>query len=519
MAVTREQKWDTAEIPLATPLLKRLYAADNSKDVIMTNTIAHQYTNPDRVIVERRASFNTAQTLTSAHTSSPAYSLIASNALLSSATPTLLALAKDNSSTSTVRLMQLQSGAWATLSTFATTAALGAPSAVTTLGPTRLTEGFSGTTPAVFFRLEDQGSGDNRGFYYPQGGSITEITDVDFPATASMGEFAYVDGYLFILTSDGRIYNSDLNDVTAWDGSYITTNFRPDAGVTIARYKNKVVAFGTNSMEFFEIVGTASGTPLQRNVELSQAIGIGQSISGTVTGFERAHLVTNNTIFWIANLDGQRGTAIYYLDNFTPVKLTTVEHETVFADDPLVTIAGLIQYGNTPYLVVTTVGNALYLISLTTKLMHKWTLFGDTDAAAANLQFVGLGNDLYINYSNQTIHKLPFTRDSSTWSNANSWQDISTAYTTTIQLPKLNLGTTKRKRLNKLSLKNHIGASVSVSWSDDDGATFSTARTLASGQVLSQCGAFRERIFKFTTASTEPFSASGVELQYTKFSS
>ena len=94
-------------------------------------------------------------------------------------------------------------------------------------------------------------------YYYPDGGSMTQISDGDFPST-NIGTFAHMDGYAFIMTSGGDIYNSDLSSISAWTSTnFISAQNSTDQGVGLMRYKNLILAFGTESCEMFWNAGNA----------------------------------------------------------------------------------------------------------------------------------------------------------------------------------------------------------------------------------------------------------------------
>lgn len=102
---------------------------------------------------------------------------------------------------------------------------------------------------------------------------FAKIIDADFP-TDPTGPMAEMDGYLFIATKTGRLYNSDLNSVTSWAAdSYITANAFTDGGIACIKRKNKIGFFGTSSLEWFYNAGNPSGSVLSRSPGDSLNIG------------------------------------------------------------------------------------------------------------------------------------------------------------------------------------------------------------------------------------------------------
>ena len=121
---------------------------------------------------------------------------------------------------------------------------------------------FTGTASVVI------ASSNSTAWFYPTAGALTQITDAQYPGQASrttVGNFVAMDGYLFIMDTTGRIYNSERVSIANWDGSYIEPTYNhPFDGVGLARHHNTVVAFGKSSLEFYKNAGTQDGSPLGR---------------------------------------------------------------------------------------------------------------------------------------------------------------------------------------------------------------------------------------------------------------
>ncbi|HCZ48976.1 MAG TPA: hypothetical protein DCZ11_08220, partial [Gammaproteobacteria bacterium] len=63
---------------------------------------------------------------------------------------------------------------------------------------------------------------------------LTTVSDVDYPAATVPGVVT-LDGYTFVMDADGTIYNSDLEDPTAWDSlNFINAEIEADDGVALA---------------------------------------------------------------------------------------------------------------------------------------------------------------------------------------------------------------------------------------------------------------------------------------------
>lgn len=102
------------------------------------------------------------------------------------------------------------------------------------------------------------------------------IQDADMPGnngTSITRGGASLDGYFFLCDIKGQIYNSDLNDITAWSGDFLTAEREADIGVYLGRHHDSIVYIGTRSIEFFFNAGNESGSPLARRQDVSYRVG------------------------------------------------------------------------------------------------------------------------------------------------------------------------------------------------------------------------------------------------------
>ena len=138
----------------------------------------------------------------------------------------------------------------------------------------------------------------------------------NFPTTTS-SSVKTLNGYIFVCVN-GDIYNSDLDLPDSWNTSdFISTEVYPDDIVALAKYKNYLVAFGTNTIEFFYDAANTSGTPLARQEGILHNIGcVGQ---GMVIDNE-------DKVFWISQTSAQTY-SLWTLDKFEAKKLSTPEQD------------------------------------------------------------------------------------------------------------------------------------------------------------------------------------------------
>lgn len=164
----------------------------------------------------------------------------------------------------------------------------------------------------------------NRGWFIDESSpeTVIEITATDFPPNQTptlqlAGGAVSLDGYLFVMTTDGRIWNSNLNDPTAWTAiDFLTADVSPDGGVAIVKHHNHVCAIGTSSIEFFYDAGNPVGSPLQLRQDISFLTGAVEFNAISTTG--------ENIIFLGREATGTIG--LYRLESF---KLRRVSNDSI----------------------------------------------------------------------------------------------------------------------------------------------------------------------------------------------
>jgi len=171
----------------------------------------------------------------------------------------------------------------------------------------------SGTANVV--AISDNASGRT---WYWNGSALTEITSTNFPpkqtpALTITGNAVHMDGYMFVMCTNGDIWNSDLNSLSAWSAtSKITANRSPDAGVGLARMQDLIVAFGKGTTEFYRNVGYPSGSPLSRITDAT--INIGAINQFAIVPF-------NGSVAFIG-VSKDRSTGVYLLEGTQAKKIS-----------------------------------------------------------------------------------------------------------------------------------------------------------------------------------------------------
>lgn len=139
-----------------------------------------------------------------------------------------------------------------------------------------------------------------------------KFIDVNFPTNLASpkkiaGKMIHMNGRSYVLTTDGYIYNSNLNAFSTYTAlGFIAVNEYPDEAIALGRIKNSIVALGNSSIEYFTEVGTVDGegSPLQKVRELTSRIGCipPTNIRGSTT------MMLNDILYWFGKV-AQEGTS------------------------------------------------------------------------------------------------------------------------------------------------------------------------------------------------------------------
>jgi len=341
-------------------------------------------------------------------------------------------------------------------------------------------------------------------WFFPEGGAWTQITDGDFPANVQAAH-CHMDGYMFVITRAGVIHNSDVNSLSAWTaGVSIAAQSMPDNGVGIARYRNLVVAFGDYSMEFFYNAGNATGSPLSRVDGAIKRVGAIRPSS-----FNPTIRSIGDTVYWLGR-DAEAGTCgVYRLDGFQPKKISTTTVDKLVTKGAITKILGGFTLGGLSHIAFAASGVSVLCFCLETGFW--WYFVSDISFTA----FLGGRGTTGITVATASNSNRIHTFDPST----PVWQDAGASYTMTAQTDPLDHGTHKRKFYNRVALMGDTQSSgaVSVSWSDDDYASFSAARSIdfsSTRRSLERLGMSRRRAWKFEHSANTPCRLEAVEIEY-----
>lgn len=129
-------------------------------------------------------------------------------------------------------------------------------------------------------------------YYIVESGVLTQVSDADLPPPVGI---AYLDGYFVLPVSNGRFYNTGIDEGTTIDAlDFGVAEAYPDEIVGISTLERELVLFGTTSIEWHPNTGNETGSPFTR----SQAVEI-----GCLTGATIAKVDTdgNKALLWVAS--------------------------------------------------------------------------------------------------------------------------------------------------------------------------------------------------------------------------
>ncbi len=357
---------------------------------------------------------------------------------------------------------------------------------------TGITETFVTTTPTLVVS-----SNDSTGWYYDTGvGVMTKITDGDFPGNAGFtttGTFAHLDGFACIATTDGKLWAGDLNTVNSWTANtFDTANAYPDPGIAAVRFKNFIMYFGTESLQFFYNAGLTP-FPLTKAVAMTQKV-------GAVSADSIATLSDN--VFWCGSTP-QGGLSIFqFTGTLSRISTPEIDAILILAGASNISLTTIRFYGRSFVLVRASATTFAYCIE--EKFWYEWN---STTPLWYKVAGVSQGGTM-VNYAISNVStdgkvyvmnhaSLVFTDDTNT-------------YTARIQTPADDMGTIRTKYYSYMDIVGDVEDSASpltISVSDDDFQNYIVLGTVdLSKQIrrISRLGSARRRSWVFTHSAATP---------------
>lgn len=156
----------------------------------------------------------------------------------------------------------------------------------------------------------------NAAYYSSDGDTWTAISDGEYTDSNPRGKLEHMDGYAFQLRADNYIGHSDLNSISAWSASSrIKKTILYDIPIGLAKYKNQLLAFGSETCEMFYNAGNVTGSVLARIPQLFTKIGLctGNPASTDTSGRGHYYTVLKDKLFFVGkeNLAGGASLGFY----------------------------------------------------------------------------------------------------------------------------------------------------------------------------------------------------------------
>lgn len=358
---------------------------------------------------------------------------------------------------------------------------------------TGLTESAVGATVPTLFIT----SADSTAWYYDVVTAVvTKIADADFPGNAGKvlaGTFAHLKGFAVIMTADGLIYASDLNSGTGWtSNSFDSANAYPDKGVGCYRFKTFIMAFGTESLEFWYNAGLTP-FPLARADAMTLKV-------GAVSADAIAQI--SDTTFFVGSTP-QGGIQVFkYNGNLSPISTPEINSILILAGASNISLTTIRFYGRSFVLVKAGPTTLVYCVE--ENFWHEWN---STFPLWTKCAGVSVGGTM-VNYavSNISTDGKVFLMNQASL----VFTDNATTYTARIQTAPEDQGTTRKKFYSYLDIVGDVESSSSpltISYSDDDYATYTTWGDIdlsGSNRRATRLGSSKRRGWVFIHSAATP---------------
>ena len=330
-------------------------------------------------------------------------------------------------------------------------------------------------------------------------------------ATANLNSFpvlypivpgaCYFDTYVFIMTSDGTIWNSQPNNPTSWYAlDFITAQDEPNAGVALAKHFNYLVAFGQWSTEFFYDAGLATGSPLLPNPTMRLEFGCANGNS--VVEMEQ-------TVVWVG-VGQNTGRMVLMLDGTRPVQVSDASVERILNASLLQNVRAysLKISGHYFYVLNLIDDNMTLVLDVKSKQWSIWTSYlNGSETILDGSYYASWNNKSYTldNYDGK-VYNI----------NESAYLDDAGPIQFRIRTNLIDATSTKRKFISRLEVVgDKVGTTLNIRHTDDDYNTWSEYRTVnlkADRSILYQNGSFRRRAYEFFNTDNVPLRLQTCEM-------
>ena len=340
-----------------------------------------------------------------------------------------------------------------------------------------------------------------------------------FPVGPYVSGAVFLDNYVFIGTSStvpitgNRIYNCNVGDPTSWDAlSYLSFEQTADTLVGIVKHLNYLVAFGTNSTQFFYDAGNAVASPLGLAPSYTSEVGCasGDSI-----------IASDNTVLWIG-VTKTHGRSVYIMDGVSAVKVSTDSVDKHLEADNMSKVTAYCYKfnGHTCYILTLHNTNQTLVYDISQKMWYTWTQYA---LASDDQPNPGTYQESYFRPSFYAeVTGIPFCLDDDNanlyYLDTNTYQDNGQAIYCRTVTDIIDNGSTKRKFYGRLEIiGDKVAGIMQIRHTGDDYNSWSNYRSVnlnASRSQVYLSGADRRRAWEFLCTSNVPLRLDGAEVDF-----
>lgn len=358
--------------------------------------------------------------------------------------------------------------------------------------------------------------------YQPSGGTLTQITDPNFPLLFAPG-WAFDDGTLYVMSNTGGIYGSSIDDPSTWSAlNLIQANSNADAGIALAKQLTYVIAMKQWTTQIFYDNGNAApGSPLSPVPDSQMPLGCAsaQSVQSI-----------DNTLLWVTS-NQTVSPQIVQMDNLIPQIVSTPGVERILnnftfvntTSNPFVNTgveSWSIKFGGHRFYGLTMKALNLTLVyDLDQKLWYIWT-----DPAGNYWPVVCMTYFPPFKLSQTFAKGIHYAQHAT---NGGLYPldapqiyptDLGQIFPVDIYTPNFDGSIDRTKQLNMIRIQadRQMGSTLQARYSDDDYVSWSNFRTFNLGvkrPILPNWGSFYRRAMHFRHACPTPLRLRAVSLQ------
>jgi hypothetical protein len=351
-------------------------------------------------------------------------------------------------------------------------------------------------------------SRDSTLWYYEESGTLTKVTDAQFPGNASRtlaGTCAHLDGRVYVMDTGARVHNSDVNTITAWTAdSYFTANKVPDIGVALVSHREMLIAFCARHFEVLRNGGLSNLSPLAREDQYCQSIGCMSADAITKV---------RDTVYWGGSSE-EGIVGIYSFEGGATSKISTpeIDAQLTLAGPANISLSSAGMYGR--HCVIVRASNTTFVYYVEEKAWGEWN---STTPLWAKSDGVTVGSTMvcYFISDVSTSGKVYVFNPASI-----SYQDAGVAFTATYQSAKLDFGTNRRKKWERIDVicdKESTASTLGIAFYDNDYVTSSSVRNVdlsSESPMLKKCGSSKRRSFALTHSANTPARLEALEIEF-----